>query len=152
MPVHRENCSDLSSLEEDRESMNITWHLSYTGRIPGKFLLADNSKTVTYRLANTSSDASEHDTAVLIREFQPLSLTLTHYYSFRRYLWSLVRKGIPPKKMVTSVFSVVCTTLALQISFINRSPAEWRNLYLGFWIFTTGTPAFRPSLSVSPDT
>ncbi|KAJ6588605.1 hypothetical protein B0H19DRAFT_1100250 [Mycena capillaripes] len=68
LPVTRENCTQFENTSStDPEFVNIDWQLSYSGRSPAKFVLADMGLTPN-RVAHNESDyqkALAHDTAEL---------------------------------------------------------------------------------------
>ncbi|KAK7062696.1 hypothetical protein VNI00_000184 [Paramarasmius palmivorus] len=71
VPVTRKVCSDSTALDEkqiDQDTMNVTWHVSFSGRSPGKLLMGE-LWNIPASLKHDDSDwkkESDHSRAELI--------------------------------------------------------------------------------------
>ncbi|KAF5370516.1 hypothetical protein D9615_010329 [Tricholomella constricta] len=74
IPVNRENCSQsakvpssLSSDAPEKESIDVSWKISYTGRTPAKMIVADYPERPRWYAFNETENAEvfEHDSAEL---------------------------------------------------------------------------------------
>lgn len=71
MPVDRQNCTEGTekSPAVNEDSMNVTWHLSFSGRTPGKFIAAEFMPPDIIPHDHTASEfkiAQAHDNAEVI--------------------------------------------------------------------------------------